>query len=78
MLFKKIAVSCHHHLYPGPEPLVGHGHGVPLKAPHQILNLVDREVRSLIRTPNNIQLRDATHKIVQWSPAWRAGCLDLC
>ncbi len=78
MLFNKIAVSCHHHLYPGPEPLVGHGHGVPRKDPHHLLNLVDQGVQNFIRTLINIQLRDAAHKIVQWSPACRAGSPDLC
>jgi hypothetical protein len=31
-LFTEIAASCHHLLYPGPEPLAGPGLGVPLEA----------------------------------------------
>ncbi len=63
-LFTEIAASCHHLLYPGPEPLAGPGLGVPLEAAHHLLHLVDQGVLSLFRTFINIQLSDAPRKIV--------------
>jgi hypothetical protein len=63
-LFIEIPVSCDHLLSPGPEPLAGPGHGVPLEDAHHLLHLVDKGVRSLLRTFINIQLSDAKHKIV--------------
>ncbi len=62
-LFTEIAGSCHHLLFPGPEPLSGPGHGVPLEVAHHLLHLVDQGVLSLFRTFIDIQLSDATRKI---------------
>ncbi len=62
-LFPKIAASCYHLLYPGPEPLSGPGHGVPLEVAHHLFHLVDQGVLSPFRTLINIQLNDATCKI---------------
>ncbi len=69
ILFIEIAASCHHLLHPGPEPLAGPGHGVPLEAAHHLLHLLDQGVQSLFRTFINIQLSDAPRKIVHLSAA---------
>jgi hypothetical protein len=59
MSFNEIVVSCHHCLYPGPEPLAGPSHGVLLEAAHLLLNHVDQGVQSFLKTFINIQRSNA-------------------
>jgi hypothetical protein len=51
ILINEIAASCHQHLYPGHEQLVGHGHDVLLEAAHHLLNLADHGVQNVLRSP---------------------------
>ncbi len=50
ILLKKVTISLHQGLDPGPEALAGPLHGVPVEAVHYLLNRLDQGVRSIMRT----------------------------
>ncbi len=48
-LFNEMAVSGDDSLDPGPEPLAGLPHGVPVQGPHQRLHLLEQVLDLVVR-----------------------------
>ncbi len=70
-LYNEMTVIGDDSLDPGPEPLEGLRHGVPVQGAHQRLHPLDLVLVFVGK------LRDATHKIIQRVAIRRAGRPDL-
>ncbi len=76
-IFNEMAVSSDNSLNFGPKPLVGLGHGVPVKGAHQRLHVLDQVLDSIVKFCIDLLLRNAPHKIVQKAVVRWAGRPNL-